>query len=136
MKKYLMLAMVMLIGITSYCQNALGDTKAEVFKALIVNPNMSNPTETKSQDGTPMITAKTKANQLVSWYFNSDGIAYEYHLEVFLSDLNTYISWMNKTFVKDKDFQWIDYSTGYKEYGAILKARDHYYIVVTWVETK
>ncbi len=132
MKKYFMLALVILIGMASYCQHHLGDTRAEVIKDINAHHAYGEYHESTDSKGNQTIYVIDQYNEILKWFF-SDGVVFEYHIIMDIGQANSYISTLNKTYAYDGNYQWSDYLTGKHVYYTFYKrtAYDDYEIVVS-----
>lgn len=140
MRKYFMLALIMLSSLISYCHlPMLGSSKDEVMRSIATDPLLNNPVVTRSPKGTICITATHKDSEIEVWYFDEDDSVFEHHLIINNDKLANFISFMNDKFIKDKarEDEWIEFIEGQKPYyHALRKSNGRYYVTTTWTEVE
>lgn len=133
MKKLFTIVMF-LFYVAGYSAPWLGFTRTELISA-ISGSNLIYQKDGVADDGSPYVMAFTEDGDVAYWYF-SEGTVFQYHLIIDNDDLNTYVSILNKKFVKEEEWQWSDYSYGIRWYYHILRSGEYYVLVVSYNDIK
>ena len=110
-----------------YSQSMLGDTRSEVISSIKSNDHLRGLNEGFTKSGYPYITVLNRDDDMLQWIFDS-GVVSEYIIIIDSDDLNGYIESLNKHYVREKSYQWSDYSSGTRIYWWIA-ASDKFYNV-------
>ena len=125
MRKMLIVLLLMIMSI-GYGQAMLGGDRSDVMTTLNTpEKHYHNIKEGLTDSGHPYICALNKYGDLFGWIFDAGKIC-EYAIIVDNDNINGYIEVLNKNYVREKTYQWSDYSGGTRIFWWII-ANDKFY---------
>ena len=128
--KQLFLFLLLVVCLPGWSQPMLNSEYPDVLKSLRKNDAYSKIREEVSADGSKTIYATMENGELHKWFFHDNQVI-QYTILCDKDSVNLYISLMNKNFVRDEQYQWSDYSSGYRTFWHLYKSGDYFFITAT-----
>jgi hypothetical protein len=127
--KKLLLLLSFLGTINCYCQIHLGMTKKEAIAELFINSRYTK-IETDNISNTVSYQDNEDKELMVAYItFDSNDICGLIQKAYGYNNLNSFIEYLNKKFVKEKEYLWVNYSS-VNSYFSIVKS-EFFFMMVT-----